>query len=44
MSYTEKHLQEAIEIIKKIDIESVEKTADLLAMVKKDEGRIFFLA
>jgi len=43
MSYTEKHLQEAIEIIKKIDIESVEKTADLLAMVKKDEGRIFFL-
>jgi D-sedoheptulose 7-phosphate isomerase len=43
MSYTEKHLQEAIEIIKKIDIESIEKTADLLATVKRDGGRIFFL-
>ena len=43
MSYTEKHLQEAIEIIEKIDIESIEKTADLLATVKKDKGRIFFL-
>jgi D-sedoheptulose 7-phosphate isomerase len=43
MSYTVQHLKEASEIIKKLDIESIEKVADLLAIVKRDQGRIFFL-
>jgi D-sedoheptulose 7-phosphate isomerase len=43
MSYTAQHLKEATEIIQKIDIESIEKVADLLAKVKSDQGRIFFL-
>lgn len=43
MSYTAQHLKEASEIIKKLDIESIEKVADLLAIVKRDQGRIFFL-
>lgn len=41
--YAEKHLKEASEIIQKIDIESIEKVADLLGKVKEDQGRIFFL-
>ena len=43
MSYAKQHLDEAIQIINKIDAESIEKVADLLALVKKDGGRIFFL-
>lgn len=43
MSYAQKHLNESIEIIKKIDLAAIEKIADLLAKVKEDEGRIFFL-
>lgn len=43
MSYAAQHLKEATEIINKIDIESIEKVADLLAKVKSDQGRIFFL-
>jgi D-sedoheptulose 7-phosphate isomerase len=43
MSYAAQHLKEASEIIEKIDIESIEKMADLLAKVKSDQGRIFFL-
>jgi len=43
MSYAKEHLDEAAQIISKIDFESVEKVADLLAEVKKDEGRLFFL-
>jgi len=43
MSYTAQHLKEASEIIEKLDIESIEKVADLLAKVKSDQGRIFFL-
>jgi D-sedoheptulose 7-phosphate isomerase len=43
MSYAAQHLKEAIEIIQKIDIESIEKVANLLAKVKSDQGRIFFL-
>src|SRR6202030_2382016 len=37
------HLDEAIEIIGKIDIAAIERMADLLAGVKRDGGRIFFL-
>ena len=43
MSYAQQHLNESIEIIKKIDIDAIEKMADLLVKVKADSGRIFFL-
>jgi len=43
MSYAQQHLNESIEIIKKIDVAAIEKMADLLANVKQDGGRIFFL-
>jgi len=43
MSYVQQHLNESIEIIKKIDVAAIEKMADLVAKVKQDGGRIFFL-
>ena len=43
MSYAKQHLNEAVEIIQKMDVAAIEKMADLLATVKADGGRIFFL-
>lgn len=43
MSYAKQHLYEAVQIIEKIDIANIEQIAKLLAEVKKDGGRIFFL-
>lgn len=43
MTYSQQHLNESNEIIKKIDVASIEKMADLLATVKSEGGRIFFL-
>jgi D-sedoheptulose 7-phosphate isomerase len=43
MSYAQQHLNEAVEIIGKIDVGAIEKMADLLAGIKSDGGRIFFL-
>lgn len=43
MSYARKHLGEALEIIQKMDIASIEQVADLLCEVKQDGRRIFFL-
>jgi D-sedoheptulose 7-phosphate isomerase len=43
MSYAQEHLKEAIEIINRIDVEAVEKMASLLARIKSDAGRLFFL-
>ena len=43
MSYAQQHLNEAGEIIKKIDAAAIEKMADLLVAVKTEGGRIFFL-
>jgi D-sedoheptulose 7-phosphate isomerase len=43
MSYAKQHLKEAVEIIQKMDVSAIEKMADLLATVKADGGRIFFL-
>ena len=43
MNYAQQHLNEAKEIINHINIDAIEKVADLLATVKKDQGRIFFL-
>jgi D-sedoheptulose 7-phosphate isomerase len=43
MSYAVQHMKEAVEIIQKMDVTAIEKMADLLATVKADGGRIFFL-
>ena len=43
MTYAQQHLDESIEVIKKIDVATVEKMVDLLATVKAEGGRIFFL-
>jgi D-sedoheptulose 7-phosphate isomerase len=43
MSYAEQHLKEAAEIIQMMDLVAIEKMADLLATVKAEAGRIFFL-
>jgi D-sedoheptulose 7-phosphate isomerase len=43
MSYALQHLKEASEIIQKLDVSAIEKIADLLATVKAEGGRIFFL-
>lgn len=43
MTYSKQHLDEAIEIINKIDVNAIENVAKLLSEVKKDQGRIFFL-
>jgi D-sedoheptulose 7-phosphate isomerase len=43
MTYTEQHLSEAMDILKRIDVSAVEAMADLLVGVKKGRGRLFFL-
>jgi D-sedoheptulose 7-phosphate isomerase len=43
MSYVQQHLDESIEIIKKIDVAAIEKIADILVTIKVESGRIFFL-
>jgi D-sedoheptulose 7-phosphate isomerase len=43
MSYAQQHMKEAAEIIRQMDLSAIEKMADLLATVKADGGRIFFL-
>ena len=43
MNYTQQHLNEAVDIIRKMDIAAIEKMADLLATIKRDGGRLFFL-
>jgi len=43
MSYAVQHMKEAAEIIQKMDLSAIEKVADLLATVKAEGGRIFFL-
>ena len=43
MKYSQQHLNEATEIIKKLDIAAIEAMAELLAGVKNGGGRLFFL-
>ena len=43
MNYSNKYLMETTKIIEMIDISNLEKMVDLLAKVKSDNGRIFFL-
>lgn len=43
MSYAQRHIDEAIEILKQLDTGEVEKLADLIATVRREGGRLFFL-
>jgi D-sedoheptulose 7-phosphate isomerase len=43
MSYAKQHLDEAVEIIRKMDVDAIEKVADLLAGIKSGGGRLFFI-
>ncbi len=43
MSYAQKHVDETIAILGQIDLDAIERMADLLAGIKKEGGRIFFL-
>ena len=43
MNYSQEHLNEAIEIINRIDVLQIENMAELLRKAKIDGGRIFFL-
>jgi D-sedoheptulose 7-phosphate isomerase len=43
MSYAERYLQEALEIIRRLDTAAIERVASLLAQIKADGGRLFFL-
>src|SRR3970040_2105607 len=43
MSYAQQHVKEAIDILNKLDVGAVEQPTDILAGIKRDGGRIFFL-
>lgn len=43
MNYAQQHINEAIEILNRMDVSAIEQMADLLAEIKRDDGRIFFL-
>lgn len=43
MNYSQTHLDESIDIINRIDVDSIEKLAETIANVKTQSGRIFFL-
>jgi D-sedoheptulose 7-phosphate isomerase len=43
MSYAQQHLNEAGEIIRKLDAAAIENMANLLAGIKQEGGRLFFL-
>ena len=42
MIYSDLHLSETIEIIKKIERKEVEKIVDHIANVRSEKGRVFF--
>ncbi len=43
MNYSQQHINEAIAILNSIDTDAIENMAELLATVKQEQGRIFFL-
>ncbi len=43
MSYSQKHLEESIQITAAIDAAAIETMVDLLKKVKEEKGRVFFL-
>lgn len=42
-SYASGHLEETIEIVRRLDIDSIERLARLIVQVRDDGGRIFFV-
>jgi len=43
LNYSQLHINESIEVLKKIDINKLEAIANLLAKIKDDGGRVFFI-
>jgi D-sedoheptulose 7-phosphate isomerase len=43
MSFSEKHRDEAIEILKKLDTAAIERVVELIADLRTRKGRLFFL-
>jgi D-sedoheptulose 7-phosphate isomerase len=43
VNYAQQHLDEASQIIKQLDVDAIEKMADLLSKLKTTGGRLFFL-
>jgi len=43
MSYAQRHLREALQIIELLDTDAIEKMASMLAGVRDNGGRVFFL-
>jgi len=43
MNYTQQHLQETAAIVQQLDVAAIERMVTLLAQIKADAGRIFFL-
>ena len=43
MSFTRTHLDEASEVIRRLDVDTIERMADILASTRERGGRLFFL-
>lgn len=43
MSYAHQHIEEAAEVLKQIDVETIERTVDLLVALRERGGRLFIL-
>lgn len=43
MTYTQRHLDEAAKVISQLDVSAIEKMAQLLANLRNQGGRLFFL-
>jgi D-sedoheptulose 7-phosphate isomerase len=43
MSYSRKHLDESVEVIRRLDVDAIERLAEALARLRQAEGRVFFL-
>src|SRR4026208_691652 len=43
MTYTQQHLNEAVEVIQKLDADAIERTASPLAEARQRGGRLFLL-
>jgi D-sedoheptulose 7-phosphate isomerase len=43
MSYAAQHLHETIAIVQRLDVAAIERIVDVLAQLKTNDGRIFFL-
>jgi D-sedoheptulose 7-phosphate isomerase len=43
MSYTQEHLRETVAIVQQLDAAAIDKMVGVLAQIKADAGRIFFL-